>query len=75
MEELMRSRSGPRYFRNESNKSFNYRKGRKSQELMPNLHFLLLFEGAYIDAQLLDSMPEATLIDAKDLCRLDLDAA
>ncbi len=43
--------------------------------MMPNLHFLLLFQGAYIDAQLLDAMPEAALIDAKDLGRLDLDAA
>ena len=39
---------------------------------MPNLHFLLLFEGAYIDPQLLDTMPEAALINAKDFGRLDL---
>ena len=42
---------------------------------MPNLHFLLLFEGAYIDSQLLDTMPEAALINAKDFGRLDLNTA
>ena len=42
---------------------------------MPNLHFLLLFEGAYIDAQLFDAMPEAALINAKDFGRLDLNTA
>lgn len=41
---------------------------------MPNLHFLLLFEGANVNAQLLDSVPEAALIYPKDLGRLDLDA-
>ena len=39
---------------------------------MPDLHFLLLFEGSYVDAELLDAMPEATLINAKDFGRLDL---
>ena len=42
---------------------------------MPNLHFLMLFEGAHVDAQLLDAMPETALIDAEDLGRLDLNAA
>ena len=42
---------------------------------MPPLHFLLMFERLNIDAELLDAMPEAALINTKQFCRLDLNTA
>ena len=42
---------------------------------MLHLHFLLAFEGLHIDAELLDAMPEAALIDTEYFGCLDLNAA
>ena len=47
----------------------------KCNELMLHLHFLLTFQGLNIDAEFLDAMPEAALVDTEYLGCLDLDAS